>query len=65
VGFPVVFRYTIFGLSAVVMILGILFTFGVIAPANVSEQFRIIMGTVIFLYGAYRFTVAYFRKSQN
>lgn len=63
--FSVVFRYTIFGLSIAVMVLGVLFTFGVIAPANVSEQFRIIMGTVIFLYGAYRFTVAYFRKSQQ
>lgn len=62
---PAVFRYTIFGLSVAVMVLGVLLIFGVIAPANVTEHFRMIMGAVIFLYGAYRFTVAYFRRSQQ
>ena len=47
------------------MVLGVLFMFGVVGPANIPEQFRIIMGAVIFLYGAYRFTVAYFRRSQQ
>jgi hypothetical protein len=36
----------------------------VLVPKNFPEQYGIIMGAVIFLYGAYRFAIAYFKRMQ-
>ena len=59
--YQVVMRYTILAISAVAMVLGILIAVGVLS-INFPAQFRVLMGIVIFLYGGYRFAIAYFRR---
>jgi uncharacterized membrane protein len=58
-------RYTVMILAAAVALAGILVMTGVLVNAAISGQLRIAMGTVIFLYGAYRFTVAWFRRPER
>ncbi len=60
--YPVVFRYTILVISSLAMIIGLLIAFGVLS-INFPDQYRVLMGVVIFLYGGYRFAVAYFRRA--
>jgi hypothetical protein len=58
-------RFTVMILAAAVAMAGILVMTGVLANAAISGPFRLAMGTVIFLYGVYRFTVAYFRRPER
>ncbi len=58
-------RYTVMILAAAVALAGILVMTGVLINAAVTGHVRIAMGAVIFLYGAYRFTVAYFRRPER
>jgi hypothetical protein len=58
-------RYTVMVLAAAVALAGILVMTGVLINAAVTGQLRIAMGAVIFLYGAYRFTVAWFRRPER
>ena len=60
---PVVLRYTILVISALAMVTGILIAVGVLVPKNLPGQFGVLMGIVIFLYGAYRFAVTYFKRT--
>ncbi len=60
-----VFRYAILVVSALAMVVGLLIIFGVLVPRNFPEQFGVIMGAVIFLYGAYRFAIAYYRREMR
>jgi hypothetical protein len=61
-----VVRYVILGLSAAAMAFGVLVMMGVIVPARsgFSENMRIVIGAVIFLYGMYRFLISYFRRTR-
>jgi hypothetical protein len=45
------------------MIAGVLVMAGFLVPRNFPEQYGVLMGVVIFLYGAYRFALTYFRKA--
>jgi positive regulator of sigma E activity len=57
-----VLRYVVLVLSAAVMVVGILIVAGILAPRYFSEErFRIVIGAVVFLYGAYRFVVTFYR----
>lgn len=58
-------RYTVMILAAAVALAGILVMTGFLVNVAISGQYRIVMGGVIFLYGAYRFTVAYFRRPER
>lgn len=60
--FAGVLRYTILAVSVAAMVLGVLVIAGILIPARIPGEFRIIVGAVTFLYGAYRFAVAYFKK---
>jgi putative Ca2+/H+ antiporter (TMEM165/GDT1 family) len=53
-------RYVAMVVSVLAMIAGIVLMGGWL-PANVPEQYRVILGAVVFLYGAYRFVIVYFR----
>jgi hypothetical protein len=55
-------RYTVMILAGAVAMAGILVMTGYLVNGMITGQFRIAAGAVIFLYGAYRFTVAYFRR---
>lgn len=60
----VVFRYVILVASGLAMAMGILVIGGVFVPKNLPEQYGVLMGIVVFLYGAYRFTITYFRRKE-
>ena len=62
--YQVVFRYTIFVISAAAMVVGVLVMVGVLVPKNFPEQYGVLIGAVVFLYGAYRFAITYFRRME-
>jgi len=55
-------RYTVMILAGAVAMAGILVMTGFLVNVAITGQLRVAMGAAIFLYGAYRFTVAYFRR---
>jgi hypothetical protein len=58
---PAILRTVILFLSAASAGFGILVAVGVFGLPNLPEQFRVIIGIVICLYGTYRFVVAFFQ----
>lgn len=52
-------------LAAAVMAVGVLAILGMLIPVYIPEQYRIIMGVVVFLYGLYRFVLSYFRLQRR
>ena len=59
----VVFRYTILVVSGLAMVVGVLVMIGVLVPRNFPGQYTLLIGVVVFLYGAYRFAIAYFKRA--
>jgi hypothetical protein len=59
------FKYTILVISSAAMLLGVLIMVGVLVPRNFPDQYRVIMGVVVFLYGLYRFVIAYTRSPRR
>ena len=57
-----VIRYTILLFSGAAMVLGILVMIGYLVPVNFPSEYGVIFGAVIFLYGLYRFVIAYFQQ---
>jgi uncharacterized membrane protein len=57
-----ILRYFALALCVGAMTGGLLVIIGFLVPRYVPEDYRIMMGAVIFLYGAYRFVVIYYRK---
>lgn len=57
-----VLRWVVLALSAGAMLAGVAVIAGVFVPAHLPGEFRIPLGAVVLLYGAYRFTVAWFRR---
>ncbi len=62
---PTVLRYLALALCVGAMAGGLLVIIGFLVPRYVPENYRIIMGAVIFLYGAYRFVVIYYRRNAD
>jgi len=58
-------RMLIFILSAGAMAVGALMMVGVLVPRNLPEEFRVVMGVVVLLYGLYRFVVEYVRMANE
>lgn len=56
-------RYTVLAISLAAVVVGVLVIMGQLVPRNFPEQYRVIMGIVIVLYGVYRFLIAYFQRS--
>lgn len=56
-----VMRVMILVLSAGAMVIGALVVAGVLVPRTLPEEFRVVSGVVVFLYGLYRFVVEYVR----
>lgn len=59
--YQAVFRYTILTIASLAMVVGILIMAGVL-QIKFPDQYRVIIGAVIFLYGGYRFAIAFFRR---
>jgi hypothetical protein len=60
-----VLKYTVLVISAAAMLLGVLIIAGVLVPRNFPDQYRVVMGVVVFLYGLYRFVIAYTRSPRR
>ncbi len=58
-------RYAILALSAALMILGICIIAGFMVPVYFPADYRMIVGVIVFLYGVYRFVVAYYRRAKE
>ena len=56
-----VLRYSVLAVSAAAMIVGVLVMVGYLVPKYFPEQYRVVIGAVVFLYGAYRFALTFFR----
>jgi hypothetical protein len=52
-------------LSAAVMLVGLLAIVGMLIPVYIPEQYRVLVGVVVFLYGLYRFVLSYFRLQRR
>jgi len=63
--FTAIIRYIIMALSSALMVLGVLVIAGLLVPRLFPDQYRVILGIVVFLYGAYRFSVAYVRRPKE
>ena len=59
------FRYTILIVSVAAMVVGVLIIVGLLVPRNFPDEFRVIMGIVIVLYGAYRFMITVYRRTDR
>lgn len=57
-----VLRYSVLAVSALAMVVGVLAMAGFLVPRYFPEQYRVIFGAVVFLFGAYRFALTYFRS---
>ncbi len=60
-----VLRIAVLVLSTGAMLAGIAVMIGLLVPRNFPGEYRFLMGVVIFLYGAYRFVVGYYRKKDE
>lgn len=56
-----VLRVSVLAVSALAMVVGVLVMAGFLVPKYFPEQYVVIIGAVIFLYGAYRFALTFFR----
>jgi hypothetical protein len=61
----IVLRYVILAISGAAMVLGVLVMMGELVPTTMPDQFTTLLGAVIFLYGAYRFAIAYFQRPKD
>lgn len=60
-----VVRIVILVISAAVMLVGILAMAGMLVPRYFPDEYRVIVGAVVFLYGLYRFVLAYYRERRK
>ncbi len=58
-------NYVILVVSAAVAVFGTLVIAGILVPRNFPEQFRVIIGAVITLYGIYHFVVSWYRQRER
>ena len=57
-----VLKYSVLTVSAAAMFVGVLVMAGYLVPKYFPEYYRVIIGAVVFLYGAYRFSLTYVRS---
>ena len=57
-----VMRIAVMVLASVVAIVGVVIMTALLVRSGIPENIRIILGATVFLYGAYKFTVSFFKK---
>ncbi len=60
-----VMRYIAYFAAILFIIFGIAILAGYFIKESIPEQFRIMAGIVLILYGAFRFVTTFFKKNQN
>jgi len=63
--FNQIVRIVVLALSTAVMLAGLTVATGTVHLQNLPDQFRLILGIVVFLYGLYRFVIAYVRGANR
>ena len=58
-------RYIAYAAAVIFIIFGIAILAGYFIKESVPQQFRIMAGIVLILYGAFRLVTTYFKKNQN
>lgn len=58
-------RYVILVVSAAVAVFGVLVIAGILVPKYFPAQYRVLIGSVITLYGVYHFVVSWFRQTER
>ncbi len=58
-------KYLAYIIAAIFILSGIAFLAGYFISANVPEQFRIMIGIVLILYGGYRIVTTYFKENET
>lgn len=57
-----VLRWVVLALATGAMLAGAAIIAGLLVPSRLPEEFRVVLGAVILLYGVYRFVIAWFRR---
>jgi hypothetical protein len=60
-----VLRIVVLVISAAVMLVGVLVMVGMLVPRYFPDEYRVIVGAVVFLYGCYRFVLTYYRQRRR
>ena len=60
----VVLRYMAYVVSGAAMAIGAMAMMGFLIPKRFPENYRVVFGAVVFLYGAYRFVLTYIRSKE-
>lgn len=58
-------KIAVLAVSGAAMVVGVLVVAGVLVPRNLPDEWRLISGIVLFLYGLYRFVIAYVRQPKG
>jgi hypothetical protein len=58
-------RIAVMVLASVVSIVGLVIMAGLLVRPEIPANIRIILGATVFLYGAYKFTVTYFKRPEK
>jgi hypothetical protein len=64
VNIEAVLRVVIMVVASGAMAIGVAVMAGWLVPPNLPPQFNVPIGAVVFLYGAYRFVIAYLRTKE-
>ncbi len=60
-----IMKYFAFAISILFVLLGIAILAGFIMNKGLPNQFRIMVGIVLVLYGVFRFLMTFFKKNQT
>lgn len=60
--FVSVLKYAVYAVSSAAMVVGVLVMMGNLVPRYFPANYRVVIGAVVFLYGAYRFGITYVRS---
>jgi hypothetical protein len=63
--FNSVLRIVILVISVAVMVVGVLAMVGLLVPVYFPQEYRLIVGAVVFLYGLYRFVLTVSRQRRS
>ncbi|MFN0159329.1 MAG: hypothetical protein ACKVRP_14810 [Bacteroidota bacterium] len=63
--FPAIVRYVVLAVSASAMVVGIAVMAGWLVPTQLSGDYSVILGAVVFLYGAYRFAITFYSQRRE
>lgn len=61
----IILKYLTYIIALLFIILGIALLTGYFMSQGIPTQFRVMVGIVLVLYGAFRFVVTFFKKNES